>query len=83
MFLPTRLGVTIQSCRAILWLASWIVPRPLRREWSAMWRSKVWHWANFLAEAGRLDGRNQRILLRTAGALSMRRSGYATTGRVS
>ena len=64
MFLSTRLGVTIQSCRAIIWLASWIVPRPLRREWSAMWRSKAWHWANFLAEAGRLDGRNQRVLIR-------------------
>ncbi len=64
MFLLTRLGVTIQSCRSIIWLASWIVPRPLRREWSVMWRSKVWHWANFLAETGRLDGRNQRILIR-------------------
>jgi hypothetical protein len=64
MFLLTRLGATIQSCRAIIWLASWIVPRPMRREWSDMWRSKVWHWANFLAESGRLDGRNQRILIR-------------------
>ena len=60
----TRLGVTIQSCHAIIWLASWIVPKPLRSEWSAMWRNKVWHWANFLAETGRLDGRNQRILIR-------------------
>ncbi len=64
MFLLTRLGATIQSCRAILWLAQWMVPKPLRREWLAMWRSKVWHWANFLAESGRLDGRNQRILIR-------------------
>jgi hypothetical protein len=64
MSLLTRLGVTIQSCRSIIWLASWIVPRPLRNEWSAMWRDKAWHWANFLAETGRLDGRNQRILTR-------------------
>ena len=63
MFALTRLRVTVQSCNAILWLASWIVPKPLRREWSEMWRSKVWHWANFLAESGRLDGRNQRILI--------------------
>ena len=63
-FCLTRLGVTIQSCRGIIWLASWIVPKPLRREWSAMWRNKVWHWANFLAESGRLDGQNQRILIR-------------------
>ncbi len=63
MFRPTRLGVTIQSCHAILWLASWIAPTPLRRQWLEVWRSKVWHWANFLAESGRLDGRNQRILL--------------------
>ena len=64
MSLLTRLGATIQSCRVILWLASWIVPRPLRREWLALWRRKVWHWANFLAESGRLDRSNQRILIR-------------------
>lgn len=63
MFLLTRLGITIQSCRGMIWLASWILPKPLRSEWSSMWRSKVWHWANFLSETGRLDGRNQRILL--------------------
>ena len=64
MFSLTRLGVTIQSCRCLIWLASWVVPKPLRREWSAMWRSKVWHWANFLAETERLTGHNQRTLMR-------------------
>jgi len=63
MFRPTRLRVTVQSCHAILWLASWIVPGALRQQWLEMWRSKAWHWANFLAESGRLDGSNQRLLL--------------------
>ncbi len=55
---PTKLGVTIQSCGAIIWLASWIVPKPLRSEWRALWRIRTWHWANFLAETRSLDAGN-------------------------
>jgi len=60
---PLNLRATILSCRGILWLASWIVPKPLRREWLNMWRSKVWHWVHFLVEAGRLDTSNQRMVM--------------------
>jgi hypothetical protein len=63
MFRPTKLGAAIQSCRAVIWLACWIVPKPLRHQWAEKWHSKAWHWANFLAESGRLDARNHRILI--------------------
>jgi len=59
-----RLGITIRVSRSILWLASWIVPRPLRHDWLDMWDRKVWHWANFLAESKRLNWFNQRALFR-------------------
>lgn len=59
-----RLGITIQVCRAILWLASRILPRPLRHEWLELWENKAWHWANFLAETQRLNWINQRALFR-------------------
>ena len=65
MLRPSRLGVTIQSCRAIIWLASGMVPGPLRGEWKQRWRAKIWHWANFLAETGSLDARNRLVLLRS------------------
>jgi MacB-like periplasmic core domain len=61
----TKLEVTIQSCGAVVWLASWIVPKPLRSEWRGLWRSKIWHWANFLSETASLNGRNCLILLRS------------------
>ena len=60
---PTKLGVTIQACRAIIWLAGLAVPTPVRSEWTEQWRSRTWHWANFMAEAGALDARNRVILL--------------------
>lgn len=59
-----KLGITIQACRSVLWLASRIVPRTLRQDWLAIWDGKVWHWANFLAETGRLNAFNQRTLFR-------------------
>jgi len=57
-----KLGITIQVCRAILWLASRMVPRPLRSDWLDIWQRKAWHWANFLAETKRLNRFNQRAL---------------------
>ncbi len=62
---PTKLGVTIQGCRAVIWLAAWIVPAPLRAQWKDGWRRKIWHWANFLAETGSLDAHNRLVLMRS------------------
>ena len=59
-----KLGITIQVCQVILWLSSRILPRPLRRDWLDLWRNKVWHWAHFLDETGRLNAFNQRALFR-------------------
>jgi hypothetical protein len=58
------LGTTIRGCGAIIWLAAWLVPKPLRKEWRQIWREKVWHWANFLAESGGLDRSNRLLLTR-------------------
>ncbi len=52
------LPITIRTCRAIIWLAAWMVPQPLRSEWVQKRRNETWHWANFLAESGKLDSRN-------------------------
>ncbi len=41
------------QCWPVVWLAGWIVPRPIRREWRERWRKQLWHWALFLQEAGR------------------------------
>jgi hypothetical protein len=60
----SKLGITLQACRSILWLAGRIVPKELRADWLDMWQSKAWHWANFLAETNRLNAFNQRALLR-------------------
>jgi hypothetical protein len=58
------LRVSLLSCQILIWLAAWIVPRGLRRHWKEMWLNKSWHWANFLAETGRLNRANQLTLLR-------------------
>ena len=58
------LRTTIRGCRIVIWLAAWLVPRNLRAEWKQLWTRKVWHWANFLAESGRLDVRNRLDLAR-------------------
>ncbi len=51
---PTKLRVTILGCGTLVWLASWIVPKPLRQQWLEKRRTDIWHWANFLAETGQL-----------------------------
>jgi hypothetical protein len=58
------LRTTIRGCEAIIWLAAWLVPGRLRREWKDLWRQKIWHWANFLSESGHLDTPNRLLLAR-------------------
>lgn len=55
MQLPDPLRTTIWWCRALVWLASWLVPRARRREWRAVRSDQLWHWCHFLAEAGQLN----------------------------
>ncbi len=44
----------LYCCRALLWLASWLVPAEKRREWWEPRDKEVWHWLHFLAESERL-----------------------------
>jgi hypothetical protein len=64
MQFPSPLQRTLASCRAILWLASWLVPREQRPEWRLQRMRQVWHWANFLAEHGQLNHDNKLELAR-------------------
>ncbi len=59
MQFPDPLRRTLWSCRAILWLASWLVPRGQRPDWRQQQVRHIWHWANFLAESGRLNRENK------------------------
>ena len=52
---PDPLQRTFWSCRAILWLASWLVPVERRSQWRRSWTQQVWHWTHFLAESNQLD----------------------------
>jgi len=52
------------SCRAIVWLASWLVPREQRTDWRLQSNRHVWHWVNFLAEHGLLNRDNKLELAR-------------------
>ncbi len=64
MSVPDPLRRTLLSCQAIVWLASWLVPRSQRPNWRLQRMRNVWHWANFLAERGQLDRRNKLELAR-------------------
>ena len=59
MQLPDPLRQTIWGCQALVWLASWMVPRAQRREWRAAKSAQVWHWCHFLAESGQLNREKQ------------------------
>ena len=52
--MPDPLRRTIWGCQALVWLASWLVPRGQRLEWRAQRSAQVWHWCHFLAESGEL-----------------------------
>jgi MacB-like periplasmic core domain len=64
MQFPNPLQRTLWSCRAILWLASWLAPREQRPEWRQRRDRQVWHWANFLAEHGLFNRDNKLELAR-------------------
>ncbi len=64
MQFPDPLRRTLWSCRVILWLASWLVPRRLRVEWREQRLRRVWHWVNFLSETGQLNRENKLELAR-------------------
>jgi MacB-like periplasmic core domain len=64
MQFPDPLQRTLWSCRAILWLASWLVPGKRRTEWRGRQMRQVWHWVNFLAESGQLN-RETKLQLAT------------------
>ena len=42
------------TCRALIWLASWLAPTQNRVRWRESWTSQVWHWCQFLAESRQL-----------------------------
>ncbi len=64
MRLPDPLRRTIWGCRALVWLASWLVPRGPRREWRALRYGQLWHWCHFLAESGQLSREKKLELAR-------------------
>src|SRR5271157_2695831 len=64
MQFPDPLWRTLWSCRTILWLASWLVPRRHRTEWREQRLRQVWHWVNFLAETGQFNRENKLALAR-------------------
>ena len=64
MQFPDPLRRTLRSCRAILWLASWIVPREHRAKWREQRLQRIWHWISFLSETGQLNRENKLELAR-------------------
>lgn len=37
----------------VVWVAGWLAPAPIRKEWRATRRRKLWHWCAFLEETER------------------------------
>jgi hypothetical protein len=64
MQFPNPLRRTLWSCQAILWLASWLVPRGQRKQWRRQRILQVWHWANFLAESRQFNREKKLELAR-------------------
>ena len=62
MRVPGPAQRTFLSCRAVIWLASWIVPSGFREEWRRRWTSQVWHWCQFLSEENQFT-REQKLEL--------------------
>ena len=55
MRVPGPMQRTFAGCRAVIWLASWLVPAGQRSGWLEGWTRQVWHWCSFLAETGQLN----------------------------
>ncbi|HEV2116347.1 MAG TPA: ABC transporter permease [Terriglobales bacterium] len=54
----------LYCCRALLWLASWLVPAEKRQQWWEPRDKEVWHWLHFLAESERLTPGTRLDVLR-------------------
>jgi hypothetical protein len=59
-----QLHALLWTCRAVVWTASWIVPRGRRREWARQRQMRAWHWCHFLVESGRFSRATELDLLR-------------------
>lgn len=59
---PTTL---LYACRALLWLASWLVPAERRTDWHARRDQEIWHWIYFLSESDRLTPQSRLDVLRS------------------
>ena len=63
-----RLRATLWRCRAIVWIASWLVPRAKRDPWRSDEDRKFFHWCHFLAESGQLTPQNRLAIARACWA---------------
>jgi hypothetical protein len=52
------------TCRAVIWTASWLVPRARRSEWARRRNTQAWHWCHFLVESGRRSRATELELVR-------------------
>jgi hypothetical protein len=68
MWFQNRLRATLWRCRAIVWTASWLVPRANRDPWRSEQNSKFFHWCHFLAESGQLTAENRLAIARACWA---------------
>ena len=64
MGFPDPARRTFFSGRAVIWLASWIVPGRERLRWRESWTKQVWHWSQFLAESRQLNRERKLELAR-------------------
>jgi hypothetical protein len=64
MAFPNPAMRTFAVCRAMIWIASWLAPAPVRTEWRASGTRQALHWCLFLAETGRLNRSNKIELAR-------------------
>lgn len=64
MWFPDRFHATLWRCRAMVWLAAWLVPRAERAPWRSNQQGRFWHWCHFLAELGQLTPQNRLVIAR-------------------
>ena len=68
MWFEDRLRATLWRCRAVVWTASWIVPRAKRDPWRYDEDRKFFHWCHFLAESGQFSPQNRLAIARACWA---------------
>ena len=64
MWFRDRLRATLWRCQAMIWTASWLVPRANREHWRCEQDRKFFHWCHFLAESGQLTAENRLTIAR-------------------